>query len=60
MACEIESVTPSALLDVVPELAGDDLIVDCSVHGEVGRFPAGGDEAAKLNELFDNHRKEHP
>lgn len=48
LQCRREGLTPD----------GNELIVDCELHGEIGRIPAGGDEYAAGNALFDKHKEE--
>lgn len=43
--CQREGATPD----------GDRLIVDCTVHGEVGSVPAGDDEFKEIEQLFAAH-----
>lgn len=44
--CRRESVTPTF---------DGWLIVDCELHGEVGRVPEGGDEYQAIRDLFSQH-----
>lgn len=60
--CQRDSVTSAALFEGRCPGPDDVLIVDCTVHGEIGRVPVGmdetGDEYTKIEMLFAQHKEE--